>query len=69
MYVAVLFFSLMNKNIKTDDMKMTSILSNLEEQIRELKMHCYNLANRRSSKQNVFKRKSVQKKFTNTQHT
>ncbi|KAG5334525.1 PYX protein, partial [Acromyrmex charruanus] len=67
---AVLFFSLMDKNIETDDMKLTSILTNLEEQIRELKTHCvYNYRNstdRRLSKQHGLKRKTVQKRFINT---
>ncbi|XP_077274645.1 transient receptor potential cation channel subfamily A member 1 homolog isoform X2 [Temnothorax americanus] len=59
--------NLADKNIEVCDTKMTSILSNLEEQIRELKIHCYrNLTNRRSSKRRRFKRKPVQKKLVNT---
>ena len=56
----------MDKNIETDDMKLTSILTNLEEQIRELKTYCVyncrNLTDRRFSKRRGLKRKPVLKK-------
>lgn len=61
------FNNLADKNIEFGDAKLTSILSNLEEQIRELKTHCYrNMTNRRLSKRRGFKSKPVQKRFINT---
>ncbi|KYN39147.1 Transient receptor potential channel pyrexia [Trachymyrmex septentrionalis] len=67
---AVLFFSLTDKNVETDDTKLTSILTNLEEEIRELKTHCVynyrNLTDRRLPKRRGLKRKPVQKRFINT---
>ncbi|XP_012535807.1 transient receptor potential channel pyrexia isoform X1 [Monomorium pharaonis] len=53
--------NLADRSTEIDDTKLTSILSDLEEQIRELKTHCYrSLTNRRSSKRRGFKRKPVQ---------
>ncbi|XP_025992946.2 transient receptor potential channel pyrexia [Solenopsis invicta] len=58
--------NLADKNIEIGDTKLTSILSNLEEQIRELKTHCYrNLTSRKFSKRRGFKRRHVQKRFIN----
>ncbi|KAL6439459.1 hypothetical protein ACFW04_003941 [Cataglyphis niger] len=53
--------NLTSKNVEIGDTKLTSILSNLEEQIRELKINCYrNLTNRRkASKRRGFKRKTI----------
>ncbi|XP_070171397.1 transient receptor potential channel pyrexia [Polyergus mexicanus] len=52
--------NLTGKNVEIGDAKLISILSNLEEQIRELKINSYrNLTNRSSSKRRGFKRKTV----------
>ncbi|XP_072765725.1 transient receptor potential cation channel subfamily A member 1 homolog [Anoplolepis gracilipes] len=56
--------NLTGKNTETGDAKLTSVLSNLEEQIQELKAYCYhNLTSRRASKRCEFKRKSIQRKL------
>lgn len=56
--------NLASKNIEIGDAKLTSILSNLEEQIRELKTQYYrNLMNRRSLMRRGFKRKSAQRRL------
>ncbi|XP_011632918.1 transient receptor potential channel pyrexia-like isoform X1 [Pogonomyrmex barbatus] len=50
--------SSMDRSVEIGDTNLIPILSNLEEQIRELKAYCYrNLTNRKPSKRRVFKRR------------
>ncbi|KAM0734944.1 Transient receptor potential channel pyrexia [Formica fusca] len=52
--------NLAGKNVEIGDTKLISILSNLEEQIRELKINCYrNSTNLTSSKRRGLKRNTV----------